>query len=78
MKPILVSIVISIGMLGMIMFMDLIMGTNPNQVFLKALNPFRVMEAAEYMIIFLFVTLFMIKMVGAYIRKKRNNSESTS
>jgi len=55
----------------LIISLDLLMGISFKGVFWKAVNPFRVMEAAEYIIILLFGLFFMIDTLGAYLNKKK-------
>ncbi|MDQ1146364.1 hypothetical protein QE429_003191 [Bacillus sp. SORGH_AS 510] len=49
-KQLLVSFLIAGGLMGMISFLDVLLGTEPRKLIWKAINPFKVMEAAEYMI----------------------------
>jgi len=64
------------GMLGLIILLDFIMGTEPKLLIWKALNPFRVMEPAEYVIVFLFALFFCIRMVKSFLKKMRKQHES--
>jgi hypothetical protein len=64
------------GMLGLIILLDFIMGTEPKLLIWKALNPFRVMEPAEYVIVFLFALFFCTRLVKSFIKKMRKKSES--
>lgn len=73
MKQFLVAILFAGGLLAMIIFLDFIMGTSPERLIWKALNPFRVMEAAEYIIILLFILIFCIIAIRSYIKKKRQS-----
>ncbi|WP_160718996.1 hypothetical protein [Bacillus sp. USDA818B3_A] len=77
MKAILVVFTVAGGMLTLIILIDFIMGTDPSTLLWKALNPFRVMEAAEYIIIFLFALMFSLKLLQAFLKKRRQrNSEA--
>jgi hypothetical protein len=76
-KQFLVICLIAGGLLSMIIYLDFVSGTSPQYFIRKALNPFRVMEAAEYLIVLLFVLFFMIKTVGSYIKKKRQSQTPT-
>ncbi|MDR6123831.1 putative membrane protein [Bacillus sp. SLBN-46] len=75
-KQIMVSFVIAAGLMGMIGFLDLLMGTEPRKLIWKAINPFKVMEAAEYIIIVFFGISIMIKALRYYIKKKKSNQPS--
>jgi high-affinity nickel permease len=77
-KQILVSFVIAAGLMGMIAFLDLVMGTEPRKLLWKAINPFKVMEAAEYIIIVFFSVSIMIKALRYYIKKKKSNQPSNN
>jgi hypothetical protein len=60
----------------LIISLDLIMGMSITGIVWKAINPFRVMEPAEYVIIFLFFAFFVIDTFGAYLNKKKENSSN--
>ena len=75
-KAIMVVFILAGGMLGLIILLDFIMGTAPNLLILKALNPFRVMEPAEYVIVFLFALVFCIRLLKSYFQKKKKQNES--
>jgi len=76
MKAIMVVFILAGGMLGLIILLDFIMGTEPKLLIWKALNPFRVMEPAEYVIVFLFALFFCIRMVKFFLKKMRKQHES--
>ena len=60
------------------MVIDLIMGVKFQGIITKTLNPFRVMEPAEYIILFLFILIFIIKIIGTFIKRKRAGSPSSN
>ncbi len=68
-----VTLLIAGGLSSLIIWLDILMGTNPNGIVWKALNPFRVMEPAEYIIVFLFSLFFIFKSLASYIKKKRQS-----
>jgi hypothetical protein len=76
MKAIMVVFILAGGMLSLIILIDFIMGTEPKLLIWKALNPFRVMEPAEYVIVFLFALFFCIRLVRSFLKKKKKQSES--
>ncbi len=76
MKEFLVVLLLAGGLLSLIICLDYIMGTSPQGLVWKALNPFRVMDAAEYLIVLLFVLIFVIKIFGSYIKKKRQGQSN--
>ncbi|MEH7094286.1 hypothetical protein [Neobacillus vireti] len=76
MKAIMVVFILAGGMLGLIILLDFIMGTEPKLLIWKALNPFRVMEPAEYVIVFLFALFFSIRLVQSFLKKMRKQRES--
>jgi hypothetical protein len=76
MKEFIVVLTLAGGLLFLIIFLDFIMGTSPHGLVWKALNPFRVMEAAEYLIVLLFVLIFIIKTLRSYIKMKRQGQSN--
>lgn len=76
MKAIMVVFILAGGMLGLIILLDFIMGTEPKLLIWKALNPFRVMEPAEYVIVFIFALFFSIRLVQSFLKKMRKKNES--
>ncbi|MEH7307195.1 hypothetical protein [Neobacillus drentensis] len=62
----------------LIISLDLIMGVSVSGIIWKAINPFRVMEPAEYVIIFLFTAFFVIDTFGSYLNKKKNKQNPTN
>ncbi|MBT2658200.1 hypothetical protein J7E81_23655 [Bacillus sp. ISL-18] len=76
MKAIMVVFILAGGMLGLIILLDFIMGTEPRLLIWKALNPFRVMEPAEFVIVFLFALFFGIRLVQSFLKKMRKQRES--
>lgn len=69
---------IAAGLLGMISFLDLLLGTEPQKLIWKAINPFKVMEAAEYIIIVFFSIAFLIKALRYYINKKKQSNQPSN
>jgi hypothetical protein len=76
MKAIMVVFILAGGMLGLIILLDFLMGTDPKLLFGKALNPFRVMEPAEHVIIFLFGLFFCFRFLQSLLKKKKKQPES--
>ncbi|MBV7504641.1 hypothetical protein KW850_05095 [Bacillus sp. sid0103] len=62
----------------LIISLDLIMGVRVSGIIWKAINPFRVMEPAEYVIIFLFMAFFVIDTFGSYLNKKNKKQNPTN
>ncbi len=56
--------------------LDLQMGIVKRGIIWKVINPFRVMETAEYIIILLFLLFFIIGSVGSYLKKRLSNQSS--
>ncbi|MEH7417550.1 hypothetical protein V7266_19985, partial [Neobacillus drentensis] len=71
MKSLMIVCLLAGGMLGLIILLDFIMGTPPNLLIWKAINPFRVMEPAEYVIVFLFALFFCIRLLRSFLKKKK-------
>ncbi|PLS07216.1 hypothetical protein [Neobacillus cucumis] len=78
MKPILIVLVLAGGLLSLIIFLDFIMGTAPIRLVWKALNPFRVMEPAEYVIVFLFTLLFCLRLLKSFLKKRQQGDSQTN
>jgi hypothetical protein len=76
MKVIMVVFILAGGLLGLIILLDFLMGTKPNLLIGKALDPFRVMEPAEYVIILLFGLFFCIRLLQSFLKKKKKQPES--
>jgi hypothetical protein len=76
MKAIMVVFILAGGMLGLIILLDFLMGTEPNSLLMKALDPFRVMEPAEYVIVFLFILFFCLRLLQSFLKKKKKQSNS--
>jgi hypothetical protein len=77
-KAIFVVFILAGGLLGLIIFLDILLGTEPKSLFGKAINPFRVMEPAEYVIVFLFTFFIFVRLVKSYFkkRKKQDNPQT--
>jgi hypothetical protein len=50
------------------------MGLSFSGIIWKAINPFRVMEAAEYIIVILFILFFLIDTLGSHLNKKKKEN----
>lgn len=77
-KAIFVVFTITGGLLSLIILIDLIMGTSPSRVLWKALNPFRVMEPAEYVIVLLFSLFFCLRLLQAFLKKRRQRDSQSN
>jgi hypothetical protein len=75
-KIFLVSMLLAVSSTLLIIALDLGMGISMTGIIWKAINPFRVMEAAEYIIILLFVLFFFIDSFSAYLNKKKGNTSN--
>lgn len=73
-KLFLVSMLLAVGLFSVIIVLDLLMGISPKGIILKATNPFRVMEKAEYFILFLFLLVYIFDIIGGYLNKKQENN----
>jgi uncharacterized membrane protein len=69
---------LAVSLFGLVMVIDLIMGIKFQGLIAKTLNPFRVMETAEYIILLLFILIFLIKLIKGYFKKKRDGSPSST
>lgn len=78
MKLLLVTVLLACLLFGIIFSLDFFSGVPIQGLIWKTLNPFRVMEPAEYAIIFLFFFFFSIGIVGAYLNKKKKNDPSSN
>ncbi|MBO0961837.1 hypothetical protein J1P26_19205 [Neobacillus sp. MM2021_6] len=74
MKQFFVATLLAFGMFFLMIFLDLKMGVTPNGVIWKTINPFRVMEPAEYIIVILFILFFLLQALLSFIKKKRQSS----
>jgi hypothetical protein len=77
-KLFLVTVLLAISLLALIISLDLIMGVRFRGVIWKALNPFQVMETAEYIIILLFILGFLIGTIGSYLKKKKGDKPTAN
>ena len=77
-KLFLVTILLTFILLSMIISLDLLMGTNPKGVILKAMNPYMVMEPAEFIIVLLFILFFILKSVSSYFKNKKKENPSSN
>jgi hypothetical protein len=76
MKIIIVTALLAICSASLIISLDLVMGESISGIFWKAINPFRVMEAAEYIIILLFILFFIFQTISEYIKKKKEDTSN--
>ncbi|WP_462409713.1 hypothetical protein [Neobacillus sp. Marseille-QA0830] len=74
MKILLVSVILAGGLLSFIMYLDILMGVEPSKLVLKALDPFRVIEPAELVIIFIFTGSFLMESLYTFIKKRKRKS----
>ncbi|MFZ7944662.1 MULTISPECIES: hypothetical protein [Bacillaceae] len=74
MKQFFVALLLAVGMLSLMIFLDLLMGITAKGIFWKTINPFRVMEPAEYVIVIFFITIFLLKSMFSYIKKKQQSN----
>jgi hypothetical protein len=65
-------ILLAFSLFALIIIMDLLMGLKLHAIILKTINPFRVMETAEYIIVILFSLFLIIGSVKAYLKKKKS------
>ncbi|MDN3015279.1 hypothetical protein PH210_03540 [Paenibacillus sp. BSR1-1] len=74
MKIILVTGLLAALLITLIIALDMIMGAGLPGVIWKAINPFKVMEPAEYIILILSILFFLIASFGGYLNKKRQSN----
>jgi hypothetical protein len=78
-KIFIVTILLAGSSTLLIIALDLGMGISMKGIIWKAINPFRVMEAAEYIIILLFGLFFLIdSFIGNVSKKKEDSSNKKS
>ncbi|WP_035424201.1 hypothetical protein [Bacillus sp. UNC438CL73TsuS30] len=77
MKLLFVSMLLAVFSFSLIIGLDLMMGRNPNDVLKNALNPFRVMMPAEYLILIFFILFFLIDVFRDYLSKKNGDNSSS-
>lgn len=78
MKLFFVMVLLAISLFGLIISLDLIIGVKFQGIIAKALNPFRVMETAEYIILLFFFLFFVIDLIGVFLNKKRDANSSSN
>jgi len=76
MKAIMIVFILAGGTTSLIILIDFIMGTEPKFLIEKAINPFRVLEPAEYVIMFLFGLFFCFRLLQSFLKKKKKQPES--
>lgn len=77
MKIFFATVLITLTLAMLIISVDMVMGTKFSGIVTKELNPFRVMEPAENIIILLFILYFFIKSVVYYFKKRNENTKSS-
>ena len=77
MKIFFVTVLITLTLAMLIISIDMVMGTKLSGIVTKELNPFRVMEPAENIIILLFILYFSIKSVVNFFKKRNENTKSS-
>jgi len=73
-KQFFVTFLLAFGMLSLMILIDLKMGTPPHGIIWKTINPFRVMEPVEYIIVILYILIFLFHSLLSYLKKKRQNN----
>jgi uncharacterized membrane protein len=74
-KLLFVTILLATGLFSLIASIDhVLMGISANGLFSKAVNPFRVMENAEYFVLFFFFLFYIFDIVGAYLNKRKKSN----
>ncbi|EKN65712.1 hypothetical protein BABA_19006 [Neobacillus bataviensis LMG 21833] len=76
MKQFFVAVLLAFGMLSFMVLLDLKLGVAPKGIIWKTINPFRVMEPAEYIILFLFILFFLIQALFSFIKKKQQGNQA--
>ncbi|WML27011.1 hypothetical protein [Neobacillus sp. OS1-33] len=78
MKILFVTCLLAIASTILIISLDLLMGVQISGIFWKAINPFRVMEPAEYIIILLCIMVYFVDTFGAYLKKKKEKENPSN
>ncbi|MFJ7726490.1 hypothetical protein ACIQXV_10020 [Neobacillus sp. NPDC097160] len=78
MKQFFVATLLAIGMFALMILLDLLIGTTPKGIIWKTINPFRVMEPAEYIIVILFILFFLGQSLTSFLKKKKQQSQPPS
>ncbi len=76
MKIFFVTILLAALMLGLILTLDIKMGTPSSNLLLKMKRPFEVPEPAEYFIVIVFLTMIIAKPLGSFLKKKGKQKTS--
>lgn len=77
-KILFVTCLLAIASTILIISLDLLMGVQISGIFWKAINPFRVMEPAEYIIILLCIMVYFVDTFGAYLKKKKEKENPSN
>jgi uncharacterized membrane protein len=74
-KLLLVTMLLGTGLFSLIASIDyVLMGISANGIIAKAVNPFQVMENAEYLVLFIFFLFYIFDIVGAYLNKRKKSN----
>lgn len=76
MKIFFITILLAALMLGLILTLDIKMGTPSSNLLLKMKRPFEVPEPAEYFIVIVFLTMIIAKPLGSFLKKKGKQKTS--
>lgn len=72
-----ITILLAVCLLSLIIVMDYWTGLAHQDDFIwKAINPFRVMEPAEYIIILFFIFIFIKNSILSFIKRKKQKSSN--
>lgn len=77
-KTLLITALLAVLTSILIISIDFFMGSKPSILIWKVIYPFRVMEPAEYVIMFFFVIYFIVKAVRTIVKKKKGKTASSS
>ncbi|MCU9612306.1 hypothetical protein OEV98_01855 [Caldibacillus lycopersici] len=69
MKNIVVILVIVMALVFLLIGIDLVMGYRIQDTIYTAINPFRVMELPELVLLFLFILFFIIRLLSSFFKK---------
>lgn len=73
MKVLFATLILAGGLFGLILSFDLLMGVDRKGIIWKAINPYRVMEPAEYVITLIFILSFAIQAFKAHMKNKKKS-----
>jgi hypothetical protein len=75
MKLLFVILLLSTTLFSLIVTIDLFMGTKINYLLIKEMNPFQVMEPAEYALIFILSSSVLVATIISFIKKQKKKSQ---